>query len=69
MTVFILNPAAFSKIVADTPAEIRRCDVYRLLDSCPEGQLDNIVNWLLDNRPDLGDEIRDVLSEIVEERA
>lgn len=44
----------FIKLVADTPEEIRRMDVYRLLTAAKDkGVLDELVQWMSDRRCEL----------------
>jgi hypothetical protein len=63
-----MNFEAYSKIVADSPAQIRRCDVFRLLYTCPAVQLPELVFWLMKARPNLGGEVEECLTEIRLER-
>jgi hypothetical protein len=58
------NPEQFSKLVADTPALIRKPDVYRLLDECAEFDRPTLSDWLTAQRPDLAEEVRQVLTEL-----
>lgn len=59
----------FSKIVADDPSKIRKQDVYRLLSEVPENRAGNFESWLIKQRPDLAQEVNEVSTEILEERA
>ena len=46
--------ANLSLLIADTPAQIRRNDVYRLLEEAQRlGVLEDCAVWLLRQRPDL----------------
>jgi hypothetical protein len=58
------NSEQFSKLVADTPALIRKQDVYRLLDECAEFDRPTLSDWLTAQRPDLAEELRQVLTEL-----
>lgn len=56
------NPEALSRIVADSPDRIRKCDVFRLIDNC--GTAANraaMVSWLASCRPDLLGEVVEVM--------
>lgn len=58
------NPEQFSKLVADSPALIRKQDVYRLLDNCDESDRLTLFCWLVGVRPDLTLEARAVAAEL-----
>jgi hypothetical protein len=58
------NPEQFSKLVADSPALIREQDVFRLLDECAEIDRPTLSAWLTIQRPDLAEELRQVLTEL-----
>ena len=58
--------SAFIKIVADTPAQIRRCDVYRLLNTVPIRHRSTLIDYLAFERPDLGTEVEECLQDIVQ---
>lgn len=56
----------FSQIIADTPAKIRRCDVYRFLEEA-EDTYDGVEEgaaWLRTVRPDLAEEIAECLTDL-----
>ena len=53
--------------VADTPATIRQCDIYRLTTLAQErGCLRGFCRWLLRQRPDLTEEVVECRKEITE---
>jgi hypothetical protein len=58
------NPETYSKIVADSPRQIRRCDVFRLLDSLPENDRNSMCYWLAETRPDLSEEVGECMKDI-----
>jgi hypothetical protein len=44
---------------------LRSCDVFRVLESRPvDMDLDGLAEWLVAVRPDLVDEVQDVLAEL-----
>lgn len=57
-------------IVADSWDRLRKCDVYRLLDSIQYTHVDSINDAgkaIIARRPDLADEVEEVVSELSEE--
>lgn len=52
------------KLVADDIVNVRRIDVFRLLDWYP--QLDGFPDWLKAQRPDLAAEVDAVMKELSE---
>jgi hypothetical protein len=62
MTMF--NPAAAIAIVADSVAQVRRTDVFRLLDTFEGAERTALARYLRQNRPDLSAEIEDCLDEL-----
>lgn len=64
----MFNCDAYSKIIADTPAQIRKGDVFRLLYSCLPVNLPQLTLWLATARPDLAGEMEECLVEIAAER-
>lgn len=65
------SPAAAIKISADTIQQLRRADVYRVLDSVA-GDANNLLataKYINDHRPDLANEVSDVVAEIGREGA
>ena len=60
------NPTNFSLLVADSPEQIRKCDVYRLLEAAPIRHLSTLVSWLAWCRDDLTNEVEDCLQDIVQ---
>ncbi len=58
------NPEQFSKLVADTSAQIRQQDVYRLFDECAQADRPVLLGWLVTQRPDLADEAQQIMSEL-----
>lgn len=54
-------------VAADTVEVLRRCDVYRLIETSENVQgVDTtaFAKWLVGRRPDLADEVRECLLEI-----
>ena len=50
------------KIAADSIEELRKQDVYRVLDWYP--QLDGLAAWIKAKRPDLTEEVNAVIAEL-----
>ena len=61
------NPSAAIAIVADSPAQVRRSDVFRLLDWYEGANRNTLARYLREQRPDLDAEITDVLDELADE--
>lgn len=51
------------QVVADSWPELRKCDIYRLLDPWFKEDLDALVAAIRANRPDLSEEVDDCLEE------
>lgn len=64
-----LKPAAFLKIVADSPATLRKCDLYRLFSECPPRGRYALRHYVIANRTDLASEVIETLREIEEEES
>jgi hypothetical protein len=62
----MFNPASAIQIVADDVSQLRRSDVFRLLDTYHE-QRHAIAAYLRQHRPDLAEEIADCLEELFDE--
>ena len=60
----MFTPSAAVQIVADSPAQLRRSDVFRLLDSFEDRERGQLARWLRKERHDLVDEIDDALEEL-----
>lgn len=56
---------AFSKTVADAPEQIRRSDVFRLLDTCPREHLDRVADWIKAKRPEFASEVDECLADVL----
>lgn len=59
----MFNPTHMIRIAADTVQELRRCDVFRVLDWYADMRHD-FAEWIVTNRPDLADEVADVMAEL-----
>jgi hypothetical protein len=62
------NPANHIKIAADSVLTLRRCDVYRVLDTAPLDHLADMAGYLIQHRVDLHREIEDCLDSLENER-
>lgn len=51
-------------IAADSLASLRRVDVYRVLNEAPADQRTRLADHISTERPDLTDEVSDVLTEL-----
>lgn len=58
-----MNFDAFTKIVADSPERIRRCDVFRLVSECPREHVNGLREYIAIHRPDLVSELEYCLEE------
>ena len=58
------DPGQFSKLIADSPAQIRQQDVFRLFDECAEADRLALYDWLVTVRPDLRLEADTVAAEL-----
>ena len=43
------NPADHIKISADSVATLRKSDVYRVMETCPQEHLESLWNWIKAN--------------------
>lgn len=57
------DPANWIRIAADSVAELRRCDVFRVLDTTRE-QAERVRAYIEQHRPDLADEVHDCWEEL-----
>ena len=57
------NVEAFIKIAADSIEQLRKPDVYRLIESVPLAHLPALCRFIKENRQDLAEEVDDVLAE------
>lgn len=62
------DPEQAIKIAANNVKELRKQDVYRVLDSNPAEHMDAIADHVKRNRPELAAEVDSALSDIHEER-
>lgn len=62
------DPEQAIKIAANNVKELRKQDVYRVLDSNPAEHMDAIAEHVKKNRPELAGEVDSALSDIHEER-
>ena len=51
------------KIAADSVEQLRKPDVYRVLDAAPADKVAALARYIANKRPDLADEVGDVMSE------
>jgi hypothetical protein len=51
-------------IAANTVKELRKADVYRVLDECPAKDRGALAKYIVDNRPDLSLEVRESMLEL-----
>lgn len=51
-------------ISADTPADLRRCDVSRVVEAAADAGLPGFALWLRGERPDLAKVIREALADL-----
>lgn len=63
-----VNMEIYIKAAADSIAELRRVDVYRVLSGLAADNIDNVTrpmlaSWIIANRPDLEKEVTDVMNE------
>lgn len=59
-----MNIDTHIKLVADSISEVRKCDVYRLLETAEEKDLLYVVNYIKAHRPDLVNEVDECLKEL-----
>lgn len=62
----IFNPAQFSKIAADNISELKKDDVYRLLDECGSANREVMAQYIRDNRKEYILEVECCLDELAE---
>ena len=53
-------------IAADSVAQLRRCDVFRVLEWCPAEERPALAGWIVGERADLADEVAEVMAELGE---
>ena len=53
-------------IAADSVAQLRRCDVFRVLEWCPAGERPALAGWIVGERADLAGEVAEVMAELGE---
>jgi hypothetical protein len=56
--------ANFITIAANDATRLRKVDVFRLVDTCPNRHQQEFVAWLSAQRPDLAEEARECLAEL-----
>jgi hypothetical protein len=61
------EPEFIIKIAADSVINLRRIDVFRVLDSCSNDELALSAAYIRQNRPDLAKEVSDCLFDILAE--
>jgi hypothetical protein len=59
------NPAQAILISADSIEQLRRCDVFRVLEWTPEEHRETVANYIWDNRPDLHHAISEALTDLM----
>jgi hypothetical protein len=57
------------RIAADSIGQLRRCDVFRVLDWAPPGRMMALARWIAAKRPDLKAEVAHCQADILTERA
>jgi hypothetical protein len=58
------NPALAIQISADSIAELRRCDVFRVLEWTPAEHRAVVAEYVCANRPEFAAEVVSVLAEL-----
>lgn len=61
------DPANHITIAADSIEQLRRSDVYRVLQAAPQGRQQQVANFIRKHRPELSGEIHDAEIDIAEE--
>ena len=61
----MINPENHLKIAADTIETLRKCDVYRLLNSTRDDDIYIIAEFITENRPEFADEVAECLADIL----
>lgn len=56
--------AKYITIAADSVEEIRRCDVFRVLEWCPAGERAELAGWITGERPDLAGEVAECMADL-----
>lgn len=60
----MFKPELYIKVAADSIQQLRRCDVFRLIDGASSGAAaTSVANYIIRNRPDLRGEVDDCLNE------
>lgn len=57
------DPSSYIKLAADSVAKLRQSDVYRVLESAGKKDAPAVAQYIIKQRPDLADEIREVMVE------
>lgn len=52
------------QIAADTPADLRACDVSRVIEAAADADMPGFPAWLLAERPDLADAIAEAQADL-----
>ena len=52
------------QIAADTSADLRPCDVYRVIEAAADADMPGFAAWLLAERPDIADAIAEAQADI-----
>jgi hypothetical protein len=52
------------KLSAETIDQLRCCDVYRIIEACPRGELIGFSEWLTERRPEYAETIQAGINEI-----
>ena len=55
----------YIKIAADSIEQLRKQDVFRVLESAPTGKLNKVADFIKLNRPDLIEEAKECLIELL----
>jgi len=60
----MFDPSAFARTIIDSPANLRKCDLYTLIESCPAEHRATLTDWLDEVRPDLSEDVEYTYQEV-----
>lgn len=66
-TIAPFDPAFHTKLVADSIEQLRRVDVYRLLESAPQEHREAMAAYIRKHRPDLASDVAKMLEAVAED--
>ena len=61
----VRTPQSIIKIAADDVTELRKVDVFRVLENCDADELQRTAHFIKVNRPELVDEVGNCLTELL----